>query len=155
MEILRWKNINKIQLSLQTLWSAIRDVSTWWFLRRSSILRLIYDSARRRTFSTFFKQDQFLNLVIINLRMQLHTNMLCKTLKAYEWLNQKWQEHFLFLSKSDINSVLKKTFAKFCPLRTPQTYPGHDRCVKFQLCIICGAYFSWIKVQSPSETVQN
>jgi len=38
----------------------------------------------------FFKLDWFLVLMIISIfRMQLQTNMLCKMLGAYEWLNKK------------------------------------------------------------------
>jgi len=63
------------------------------------------------------------------LRMQLQKNMLCKMLRVYEWLNQKWLGiHFLFLSKNDINSVLKIPVGNFCHLITPQTHPGHGRC---------------------------
>ena len=56
--------------------------------------------------------------------------MLYKILRVCEWLNQKRLGiHFLFLSKNDINSVLKIPVANFCRLITPQTYPGHGRCV--------------------------
>jgi len=42
------------------------------------------------------------------LRMLHHTNTLCKRLRVYERLDQKWLDiHFLFLSKNDINPVLK------------------------------------------------
>jgi len=47
--------------------------------------------------------------------MQLQTNMLCKMLRVYEWLNQKRLGiHFLFLSINDINSVLKIPVANVC-----------------------------------------
>jgi len=56
------------------------------------------------------------------------------------------------------NSVLKSAVANFCRLITPQTHPGQwagqvCRLLKFQLCMVCGSDFSWIKVQSASETV--
>jgi len=49
--------------------------------------------------------------------MSLHTNMLRKSLRVYEWLDQKRLGiHFLFLSKNDINSVLKIPVANMCQL---------------------------------------
>ena len=62
------------------------------------------------------------------LRMPLDTNMLCKRLWVYERLYQKWLGiHFLFLSKNDINYVLKIPIANFCRLNTPQSHPRHSR----------------------------
>jgi len=55
--------------------------------------------------------------------------MLCKSLRVYEWLDQKWLSvHFLFLSKNDINSVLKIPVGNFCRI-TSQINPWHGRCV--------------------------
>jgi len=62
-------------------------------------------------------------------------------------LIQKW--HML-------NSVLKIPVANVYRLITPQTHPGHGWCVaswSFQLSMVCGSKFSWIKVKSASETV--
>jgi len=55
-----------------------------------------------------------------------------------------------------LNSVLKIPVANVYRLITPETHPGHSRCVasySFQLCMVCGSNFSWIKVKSASETV--
>jgi len=51
--------------------------------------------------------------------------------KVYEWIDQKLLSiHFLFLSKNDrLNSVLKIPIANVYRLITPQTHPGHGRCV--------------------------
>jgi len=53
---------------------------------------------------------------------------------------------------------MKIPVANVYRLITPQTHPGHGRCLaslSFQLCIVCGFNFSWIKVKSASETVWN
>jgi len=64
------------------------------------------------------------------LRTPHHTNMLWKKLRVYERLNQKWLDiQFLFLSRNDINSVLKILVENFCRLITPQNHPRHTRCV--------------------------
>jgi len=47
------------------------------------------DTRQRRTFSTFFKKDRFLDWMIINFENAVSPNMLCKILRVYEWLNQK------------------------------------------------------------------
>jgi len=54
-----------------------------------------------------------------------------------------------------LNSVLKIRVANVYRLITPQTHPGHGRCVaalSFQLCMVCGSNFL-IKVKRASETV--
>jgi len=61
-----------------------------------------------------FQTTSVLDFMIINFGMQLHTNMLCKRLRFYEWLNQKrLGVHLLFLSKNNISSVLKILVANF------------------------------------------
>jgi len=63
------------------------------------------------------------------LRMPLHTNMLCKRLIVYEWLDQKWLGiHFLFLSKNH-KPCFEISVANFFRLITPQTHAGHSRCL--------------------------
>jgi len=100
------------------------------FLHRSSIRGLMHENAGKGHSQHFSNRIGFWTWWLSILRMQLHTNMLCKMRKVYEWLNQKWLGiHFLFLSKNDINSVLKIPVANFCRSITPQTYPGHGRCV--------------------------
>jgi len=80
------------------------DGCTWSFLHRLIILTLMQNDAGRWTFLIFYKKDRFFNLMIISiLRITPHTNILCKSLRAYEWLDQKWLSiHFFFLSKNDI-----------------------------------------------------
>jgi len=47
---------------------------------------------------------------------------------------------FLVLIQNDINSVSKIPVANFCYLITPQTHPGHGRCVAS--CNFNCAYFA-------------
>jgi len=83
------------------------------------------DNAGRKTFLAFYKKDRFLDLMIINFEIELHTNILCKCLRVYEWVDQKWLSvHFLFLSRSDINSGLEIPVSNFCRLITPQLILG-------------------------------
>jgi len=43
-------------------------------------------------------------MILSILRISLHTNILCKHLRVYEWLDQKLLSiYFLFLSKNDIS----------------------------------------------------
>jgi len=86
------------------------------------------------------------------------TLICCVKVWVYEWLDQKWLSiHFLFLSKHDINSVLKIPIANFCRLINPQNmdmagvWPPKISTVYGSL--VCGCSFSWIKVQGASETV--
>ena len=75
---------------------------------------------------------------------------------VYEWLDQKWQGiHLLFVSKNDINSVLKIPVANFSCLITPQLILGmaDGSFLKFQLCIVCRYKFSWIEFHITSGTV--
>jgi len=63
------------------------------------------------------------------LRILLRTNMLCKRLRIYEWLDYKWLGiHFLFLSKNN-KLCFENSSCKLCPLITPQTHPCHGRCL--------------------------
>jgi len=83
--------------------------------------------------------------------------MLCRSLRVYEWLDRKRLGiRFFFLSKNDINSVLKIPLANFCRLTTPQIHPGRGKCVasrNFNCVQFVDATFIFIKVQSASETV--
>ena len=75
------------------------------------------NNPRWRTFLAFFKKDCFLDLMIINFENIASHKYIAKVLRVYEWLDQKWVGiHFLFLSKNDINSVLKIPVANFCHL---------------------------------------
>jgi len=84
---------------------------------------------RTKDILSIFKKDRFLDLMIINFEIPPHTNILCKSLRVYKWVDQKWVSvHFLFLSKNVINSGFKIPASNFCCLITPQTDPGYGRC---------------------------
>jgi len=70
-------------------------------LHRSIIRRLIQDNAGRRTLLTFSKMGRVWTWWLSILRIPFHTNIVCKSLRVYQWLDQKWLNiHFLFLSKN-------------------------------------------------------
>jgi len=104
----------------------------WWFLHRSSIHRLIQDNAGQRIFSTFFK-DRCLSI----LRMQLHTNILCKRLRVHEWLNQITGHSFLALIKKMTN-CFENSICKLLSFNHHNSSLAWQVCgfLKFQLCII-------------------
>jgi len=104
----------------------------------------------------FSKKIGFWTWWLSILRMPLHTKMLCRRLRGYERLDQKWLGiHFLFLSKHDINSVLKIPAANFFGLNLANSSWVWQVCrlLKYQLCVVCGSNFSSIKIQSTSEIV--
>ena len=157
METVRRKIINKNQFSLlEVIKHNQGDGCIWSFLHRSIIRRLIQDNAGRRTFLTFSKKDLFLDLMILSiLRIPHHTNILCKNLRVYEWLDQKWQISC---------SYPKMTWAKLCFENSSCKCLSFNNTanaswtwqvfalLKFQLCMVCGSNF-WIKVKSASEIV--
>jgi len=68
--------------------------------------------------------------------MPLHINILCKWLRVYEWLDQKWLGiHFLFLSKK---LGLKIPVVNSCLLKTTNSSLAWQVCglLKYQLCFI-------------------
>ena len=93
------------------------------------------------------------------LKMQLHTNMLCKMLRVNEWLKsvmsghsflvlmQKWHRPKLCYENSSckllsFNNSTNLSWAwQVCGL------------LKFQLYMVCVINFSWIKIHSTYETV--
>ena len=115
-------------------------------LHRSCIRSLVHDNVGWRTFSTFFKMIGVCTWWLSILRMLLHTNMLCKSLRVCGQLYHKWLGiHFLYLPRNDINSVLKSLVCKF--LSFLQIHPTSNSAntswarqvcslLKFQLCII-------------------
>ena len=90
-----------------------------------------YKTTQDEGYSQYFSQRiGFWTWWLSLLKMLLHTNMLCKRRRDYEWLHQKWLDiHLLFLFKTHMNSGLKIPVANFCRLLTSQTHPGHGRFV--------------------------
>jgi len=91
-----------------------------------------YKTTQHEGHSQYFsKRIGFWTRWLSILILPLHTN-LCKRLRVYEWLDQTWLRiNFLFLSKKDINCVLKIPVANFYRLITPQAHPGHGRCFTY------------------------
>jgi len=103
-----------------------------------------------------FRKESVFGLMIIKLRILLHTNILCKSLIVYECLDQKWLTiQFLFLPKNDMNCFENSSCKRLSFNNSASSSWARQVCalLKFQLCLICGSSFSWIKVQSASETV--
>jgi len=50
--------------------------------------------------------------------------MLCKQLRVFEWLDQKWMDRHFLLSKNYINTISKSPVANICHLITLQIHPG-------------------------------
>jgi len=84
------------------------------------------------------------------------THMLCKMLRVYEWLNQKWLGvRLLFLSKNDINCFKNSSCKLLWFNNSTNLSWAWKVCglLKFPLCVVCGSNFSWFKVQSTFEIV--
>jgi len=64
----------------------------------TQINHLIQDKAGRRTCLTFFKNDRFLDL-IVNFELPLHANILCKSLRVYEWSEMTEHSFFVLIQK--------------------------------------------------------
>jgi len=131
--ILRRKKINKVQFSLWKLSSATEGKEPLDDFYTDHPFVDWYTTTQDEGHSQHFsKRISFWTWRLSFLRMQLNTNMFCKMLRVYEWPNQKWLGiYFLLLPTNDIHFVLKILVANVCRLITPQTYPGHGRCVTF------------------------
>ena len=129
----------------------------WWFLNRSSFHGLIHDNEGKRTFSTFFKKDRFLVLTIINFEIVASHKYVVQNSKSL-WMakSEKTGHSFLVLIQKwhklcfENSSCKLLSFNNSTNLSWAWQVSGFRT---FQLCMFCGSNFSWIKVQSTSETV--
>jgi len=116
-----------------------------------------YKTTEHKRHSQYFsKRIDFWTWRLSILRMPLHTNMLCKRLRVYERLDEKWLEsHFLFLSKNHKLYFEDSCYKLLSFNNSANSSWAWQVCdfLKFELCVVYGSNFFWIKFQSTSETV--
>jgi len=114
-------------------------------------------NAGRRTFSTFFRKDRYLDLLSI-LRMPVHTNMSCKRAKFWTTRSEMTGHSFLVLIQKLHKLCFENSSCKLSSFNNSENTPWAKqvcRLLKFQLCMICGSNVSWIKVRNAPEMGMN
>ena len=135
------KKINEKQLSLLKLSSTTNEMDALDnFYTYHPFVDWYKTTQDKRHSQHFSKRIGFWTWCLSNLRILLHTNMLCKSL--YEWLYQKWLSiHFLFLSKNE-RRWFEISCCKRLSFNNSETHPGHGRCVT---CDVTESFLSsWV-----------